>query len=369
MKTETTKKIKILSFFAGIGFLDLGFSRSGFDVAFVNEANPDFLDAYKFARRGEREPVYGYSTESAEVFLDEDIWHKQFPCFRENDVWGIIGGPPCPDFSCAGKNAGCDGKNGILTKVYFDLICKHRPSFFVFENVKGLYRTQKHRLFYDEQKERLKQAGYVVFDSIENALCYGVPQNRDRLILVGFRASDYKRTVTFDFQHVRKYDLNEVSRVTWPKTSSFSEKRCFLEPQGIIRDLTVEYWFKKNNVAQHPNQKDFFQPQKMERFVGIREGDVSRKSFKRLHRWRYAPTSAYGNNEVHLHPYRRRRISVAEALAIQSIPSNFVVKHDLSLSSKFKMVGNGVPFLLAEGVARNLYFTISTYLLRGKKYA
>ncbi|MBE9201384.1 DNA cytosine methyltransferase [Nodularia sp. LEGE 06071] len=56
------------------------------------------------------------------------------------------------------------------------------------------------------------------------------------------------------------------------------------------------------------------------RFTAIDEGDVSNKSFKRPHRWRYSPTACYGNNEVHLHPYQVRRISVAEALAIQSLP-------------------------------------------------
>ena len=86
----------------------------------------------------------------------------------------------------------------------------------------------------------------------------------------------------------------------------------------------------------------------------IQEGDTSRKSFKRLHRWKYSPTAAYGNNEVHLHPYRTRRLSVAEAMAIQSLPGWFELPPDVCLSAKFKMVGNGVPYLMALGIARKI---------------
>ena len=86
----------------------------------------------------------------------------------------------------------------------------------------------------------------------------------------------------------------------------------------------------------------------------IDEGDDSKKSYKRLHRWRYSPTVAYGNNEVHLHPYSTRRLSVAEAMAIQSLPAWFELPNDVSLSAKFKMVGNGVPYLMALEIATKI---------------
>jgi len=85
------------------------------------------------------------------------------------------------------------------------------------------------------------------------------------------------------------------------------------------------------------------------------EGDVSRKCYKRLHRWRYSPTAAYGNNEVHLHPYHARRLSAAEALAIQSLPENFVLPPDMTLTAMFKTIGNGVPYMLSSGIARTIH--------------
>ena len=99
---------------------------------------------------------------------------------------------------------------------------------------------------------------------------------------------------------------------------------------------------------------DYFEPRSTTRFNTIQEGDVSKKSFKRLHRWRYSPTAAYGNNEVHLHPYKARRISVSEALAIQSLPKEFVLPKTLSKSEMFKTIGNGVPYLMSKAIAHSI---------------
>jgi DNA (cytosine-5)-methyltransferase 1 len=115
----------------------------------------------------------------------------------------------------------------------------------------------------------------------------------------------------------------------------------------------VNYWFKKNKVEAHPNAVNYFKPRAgLSKFQVIAEGDDSKKSFKRLHRARYSPTVCYGNNEVHLHPCLPRRISVAEALALQSMPSSFVLPPDMTLSAMFKTIGNGVPYLLGTGVAQ-----------------
>ncbi len=82
--------------------------------------------------------------------------------------------------------------------------------------------------------------------------------------------------------------------------------------------------------------------------------DDSKKSYKRLHRWRYSPTAAYGNNEVHLHPYKARRLSISEALAIQSLPKKYELPQDITLSNAFKTVGNGVPYLAAKALAQTI---------------
>lgn len=359
--------VEVLSFFSGLGFLDLGFENAGFNIAFVNEHDKRFLRAYQYARRNSKHiPTYGYSEKDVRDYLSDDLWKKTFPGYdnRENKLIGFIGGPPCPDFSAAGKNIGEKGKNGQLTFVYVKLITKYRPDFFVLENVKGLVQTKKHKEFFERMKRKLYRAGYSLSDSLENALEYGVPQYRDRLVLVGLLRNRFGKHLDFQIGQHRQYTMEEIQRINWPKTAPFKENGLLCKPKGIIDELTVEHWFTRNDVQHHPNANDVFAVKSLQKFTSIPEGDSGGKSFKRLHRWRYSPTAAYGNNEVHLHPYLTRRISVAEALAIQSLPANFSLPPNLPLSAKFKMVGNGVPYLLSLGIARDISEWISRFLHR-----
>jgi DNA (cytosine-5)-methyltransferase 1 len=112
-----------------------------------------------------------------------------------------------------------------------------------------------------------------------------------------------------------------------------------------------------------PNADEFF-PLKTneEKLNKIREGETNRPSFKRLHRFRYSPTTCYGNNEVHLHPYKNRRISVREALRIQGVPDTYILPESISKTKKFKMIGNGVPVPMAKAVAENLKLFLNSVL-------
>ena len=363
----------IFSFFSGSGFLDLGFEMSGFDVRFVNEFHKPFLEAYKYSRKVMKlpEPKYGHFLGSIEDFvtgekaqeLNELVDHA-----KTDSLVGFIGGPPCPDFSVAGKNKGSEGENGKLSRVYIDAVIENKPDFFLFENVKGLWRTAKHRAFYDDMKVRLEKEGYILTDRLINCIEYGVPQDRDRILLFGIHKSragvisSLELDKAFNWEHNIRFKRDVVlNKDMWPKHQAYGEDMARKRPLSLkdYQELTVEYWFKKNNVYKHPNSAHAFKPKAgLSKFQSILEGDDSKKSFKRLHRHRYSPTAAYGNNEVHLHPYKSRRLSAAEALAIQSLPKEFCFPPTMTLSNMFKTIGNGVPYLAAEGLAK----TINTYL-------
>lgn len=359
------KHVEIFSFFSGIGFLDFGFEKSGYEIVFVNEYNDDFLKAYKYARNimHIQTPKYGYYNNSVDDFLCErkQLLSTFVHQARNNGLVGFIGGPPCPDFSIAGKNEGVAGNNGKLIFSYENIITQNKPDFFVFENVKGLLTTKKHHIEYEKMKERLKNAGYVLIDRLNNALEYGVPQDRERIILIGVLSKMIDEDITVaqvqlinTFDWGQRYSIEKVKAIRWPTLSPYKEASKLPCPPKIIKKLTVEYWFKKNDVLNHENSQDFFIPKSSNRFNTICEGDVSKKSFKRLHRWRYSPTVAYGNNEVHLHPYFSRRLTVAEALALQTLPKSFCVDRTLTKSSMFKTVSNGVPYLMAKSIATQL---------------
>lgn len=361
------KNIKLFSFFSGSGLLDLGFEAAGFQVEFVNEICPSFMDAYKYTRKKLKThlPKYGYFNNNINDFFQKIQDRNKLENYLEDarkdgSLTGFIGGPPCPDFSAAGKNKGRYGTNGKLSSSYIQLISVIKPDFFLFENVKGLWRTAKHREYYKELKEILHIQGYIMTEQLVNAMEYGVPQDRDRVLLFGVHENTLNRIgnkniSSFIWDRYQIYHLDEIKNIEWPGMEEFHTDIMTPCPQAVLEDLTVEHWFRKNDVINHPNGSDYFVPRTgLAKMQMIQEGDVSRKSYKRLHRWRYSPTAAYGNNEVHLHPYKARRLSVAEAMAVQSLPKEFELPPDMTLTDKFKTIGNGVPFLLANGIAKTI---------------
>ena len=365
--------MNIFSFFAGAGFLDLGFELQGdYNIVFVNEFHEAFDRIYRYARQnmGLQEPKYGHHIEDITEYIDGEHgdrlqrlidWVEES---KEEELTGFIGGPPCPDFSVAGKNRGRDGENGKLSGTYAQLICTALPDFFLFENVKGLYRTARHRQFFEELKQQFRAHGYSLTEQLVNSLEFGAAQDRDRIILIGFHQDAVNRLhlqadngvlMNFPWEAHKRYNLKEIKNLPWPNKSPYQENTPMLMPNGIIEDLTIQHWWTENDVTHHPNANMYFQPRAgIVRFRTKEEGDVEKKFYKRLDRWRYSPTAAYVNNEVHIHPFLPRRISVAESLAIQSLPANFILPQDVSLTDAFKTVGNGVPFVLANGIANSI---------------
>lgn len=364
-------KVGIFSFFTGAGFLDLGFENAGFKPYLANEIDPHFASVYRYSREQMKLPLPTYGLQEGDVcsYLDDeakakDLKSKVGEAKKEMAFVGFVGGPPCPDFSVANANAkGEDGKRGQLTRVYVDIICEQKPDFFVLENVKGLISTAKHREFFQRMIAQLQSNGYATTYRLINALEYGAAQDRQRIILMGVKRTlckgrfDKKTNELQDFpwDEFIKYPMDMVSKSPWPRTDAFVEDGNREMPPGVIEELTVQHWFKKNDVEHHPNGMDFFVPRAgLAKMKIYDEGDDSKKCYKRVHRWRYSPTACYGNNEVHLHPYKARRLSVAETLAIQSLPKDFALPQEIPLSAKFKTIGNGVPYVAANGVAQTL---------------
>ena len=379
MSTQSRPKPAVISFFAGSGLLDLAFEDEGYEVVGVNEFYAPFAKAYQYARRQMGHPVSSGSVQvcSVEAFLErppgagDDVGDMELdPATREDGArrraWlrdtmssaraggrtvGFVGGPPCPDFSVGGKNRGEAGDNGRLSQSYVDAICLYQPDWFLFENVKGLYRTAKHKAFFARLKTQLRAEGYTLSEALLNSLEFGAPQDRDRIFLFGVRGATSDPAVAWERKS--ESDARASFKHPWPGTDAFGG--AAERPADVPEALTVAHWFARNDVASHPNAQHYFTPRAgLAKFKVIAEGDDSRKSYKRLHRHRYSPTVAYGNNEVHLHPTEPRRLSAAEALALQSLPKEFTLPPDMTLSAMFKTIGNGVPYLMGRGVARSI---------------
>lgn len=389
--------LPILSFFTGLGLLDLGFHQAGFVSVWHNECFMDYVRGFEFgmATLGiTGSAAFVQNTQSVVDIGPNQILQEAFGVNGKPELLGMIGGPPCPDFSVGGKNRGHEGDHGRLSQTYISRVLEIQPSYFLFENVPGLLRTAKHREFLKQLIEQLSPH-YHLDLKIVNALEYGVPQDRERLIMVGLNYSwlrRYGRKVDKNqypqmlIEHARKNSKEEYEhgmikhwmpwnkfriypnakrKYSWPGTDKFGENPpC---PPDLPVLLTVGPLIcDRERIASLPNGTEGFKPYSI-RFSTVAEGDVSKKCFKRLHRWRYSPAAAYGNNEVHLHPTEPRRLTVREAMQIQTVPEAFALPPDITLSSKFKTIGNAVPVKLAEAMALSLKDVINA-VIRGAEY-
>jgi DNA (cytosine-5)-methyltransferase 1 len=361
--------IPLLSFFSGGGFLDIGFELGGLDVVWSNEVVEAYADMYLSGLTSWRLAT-GSIHAGREVLINRSSIEKlnsrnilkeafgiQYPGF-----FGVIGGPPCQDFSQAGRDLGVGGDRGRWTQVFIDLICELRPSFFVMENVPGLQR-KKHRGYFNEIIQQLEESelGYFTSAKILSALELGVPQDRDRLFVGGFRKDLFLEkgkgeAVLLLGQNGGWFPWPEpkyqgAKDYKWPGTDPFGSETVAI-PEDVPLELTVNE-LVQDDASELPNGKEGFVPYS-KKFKQIAEGDVSGKSFKRLHRYRYSPTVWYGNNEVHLHPWKPRRLTVREALRIQTVPDEYVLPSDYSLTAKFKVISNGVPSMMAKAIAEQL---------------
>ena len=346
-------KTQILSFFSGGGLLDMGFEEAGFEIVFSNEIDEDFAQFYK-------EGMSSWSGEKREVTSIGDIKNVSAGDLIkdiENKRFGIIGGPPCQDFSIRGAKNGFEGMRGTLTYHYYECIMDIQPDFFLMENVPGLVLLKKTKDDFNSILDLFREE-YLISCAKLNALHYGVPQNRERLFVFGVRKSLVENTSLHVLNDswfnwpVPIYPKAETS-YKWgePKAKELQSKpeELPLPPSELcVGDLLI------SNKDEIPNANEFFNLKKLSKIKIIEEGDTYRPSFKRLHRKKYSPTVCYGNNEVHLHPVHNRRLSVREALRIQGVPDSYVLSTPGKLSKKFKMIGNGVPVQLAYQIALSI---------------
>lgn len=365
------KRIPIISFFSGGGFMDMGFINAGFDVVFANEFDKIFADLHDegmstWSKGHKKKFCTISSTESLSDLSPEYILKSAFPK-GVPELWGIIGGPPCQDFTMNGKGEGFKGTRGKMTHVFLERIMKMKPAFFVMENVAGLLMRKEPKRILDTLLVKLISENYYIDRATLNALDYGVPQYRKRVFVVGLRKNIFQVQSNRDssIDDIRNYCFSwpqpkysdAALRYNWPNMVPFGQENV-LKPKGVPYSLCIEKCV--DGAEALPNGNEYFAFTKDEESrKRIFEGDTKRRSFKRLHRYRYSPTTCFGNNEVFLHPYKNRRLTVREALRIQSVDDKYVWGAE-RLSAKFKIIGNGVPVLLAEAVAQVLYKTIQS---------
>lgn len=361
MNSHHENKIPILSFYSGGGFMDMGFEKAGFEIVWTNEVDQVFAKLHAAGitswrkARGNGIKAEIFNTKSITEISSEKIIEEAFPGGKPDD-FGIIGGPPCQDFTINGNLKGFKGERGKLTFVFFDRILELRPTFFVMENVTGLTKSNSTKEHLKKLIRRVEKEYYVDHKTL-NALDFGVPQFRERVFFIGIRKDKLHDEIVntslgewFIFPVNKKYN-GAATNYKWATAIEYGKK--LTKPIDLPLELCVESCLVPTAEMENvPNAAEYFNLYvEQQELKKIAEGETNRPSFKRLHRFRYSPTACYGNNEVHLHPYKHRRLSVRETLRIQGVEDSYVLPPELPLTKKFKMIGNGVPVPLAEAVA------------------
>lgn len=373
MSKDNKHKIPILSFFSGGGFLDMGFEQAGFHVIWTNEIDEVFAKLHaagmtswrKSNGNGAKAEIF--NTKSIKEIKSSEIIQEAFPKGKPK-IFGIIGGPPCQDFSINGSRKGFEGERGKLTIIYFDKISELKPTFFVMENVIGLTKKKETKEYFQTIIKGIEKEYFVDHEKL-NSLNFGVPQHRERVFFIGIRKNYLNENIIeqtpfnkwFPFPINKKY-YGAATKYNWGQRIEFGKTP--IRPVDLPIELCVESCLiPDNKLDEIPNANEFFRLHKpIEELDLIAEGETNRPSFKRLHRFKYSPTTCYGNNEVHLHPYQHRRLSVRETLRIQGAPDEYVLPKELPLSKKFKMIGNGVPVPMAKAIA----IALKKYLKKNK---
>ena len=315
--------IPVVSLFSGAGGLDYGFGQAGFETVLAIDRDRAATATFnanfggEVARTGDLSAV-----PPATVFK----WLKD----RNAEPRGIIGGPPCQGFSIGNTKASPDDPRNQLPFRYCEILetlnDKFGIEFFVFENVLGL-RAPKHRTRLAEIIARFEQAGFRVMQGEVNAVRFGVPQNRRRLFLVGFNQS-FHPNVEF----------------VWP--SGTDEVRTVRSAiSGLPQPAYRMAGLRPEEIEHHPNH--WTSPPCSAKFKSQDFGDG--RSFRRLDWDEPSWTVAYGNREIHIHPNGQRRLSVFEAMLLQSFPKKFVMTGNFC--EQVTQVSNAVPPRVARAIA------------------
>ena len=163
--------LDIISLFSGCGGLDLGFRLAGFNAVWANEYDKSIWDTYNFNH--------------PETILDRrDI--RKIKSDEIPNCIGIIGGPPCQSWSAAGAKRGIDDSRGQLFWEYIRIVRDKQPLFFLAENVSGILAPRNKDAF-TYILSQFEDIGYRVSYKLLNAKNFGVPQDRQRVIVVGYR--------------------------------------------------------------------------------------------------------------------------------------------------------------------------------------
>lgn len=359
----------MIDLFAGCGGLSLGLEHAGFKVVFANEINPICANTYKLNIDIDENSVRVCD-------IDDLLKEIETENIKFGDIDLVSGGPPCQGFSMANRQRIIDDPRNILYKSYLKFLEIVAPKFFIMENVKGMANKideifdDFHRVLGDE---------YDISYRVLNAKNYGIPQNRERLFIIGNRINVNSDNIFKNIEN-GKYDsyvLKDAISDLPPlginrfknKTSIENDEVGYAERTYVYP--TSEYYNYINNgkhigcVYNHKNrynnQRDIniytLLPQGANSLHESISDIMPYKSRNHIFKDKYyklkmdevcktITSHMKFDCNMYIHPTQPRGLSAREAARIQSFPDDFIFTGPQN--SWYLQIGNAVPVKLAE---------------------
>lgn len=302
--------MKIISLFSGAGGLDLGLIQAGNKVIWANDIDKDAVATYK-------ENIGNH-------IICDDIRNIDVSTLPDADV--VVGGFPCQGFSQANRLRTLDDDRNQLYRFFYNTIKIKQPKFFIAENVKGILSLGKGEAIKQIVSD-FEAAGYITSVNLVNMANYGVPQTRQRVLILG-----------------QRIDLGEKFLFKFPELTHSKNGKL---PQWVSIREAIDHFpdpDKENSILNHT-----YSAYKVEyrNFTGHRKTDPDKPS----------PTIlARGNGKGGVcaipHYNGKRRLTIRESASVQTFPENF---HFVgTMNSCYRQIGNAVPVLFAKKLGDEL---------------
>lgn len=373
--------MRIVSFFSGAGGMDLGFLLAGHDIIWANDFDKDAVDTYN-ANIGEFSGHRAICGDIVELLdTDKENINRIIP---DCDI--IIGGFPCQGFTIANLNRSMKDERNYLYLQLLKAISVKQPPYFLLENVKGLENIDNGkvlpRILRDLRNAGTKKSkffegegvGYTVSYNVLNAYNYGVPESRERVIILGIRndianISPVNNFILKDVKPNKKYKTLNIPITHNDSSAEKEEFKPFEKINNAYRSwkCNEDVNLNVNNIYKLTTIRDAiedlplnYDSEESKNYLN-HEGSKCKVTIKnrmgnRATNWdKYAPTimgrgSGTGGPLIPPHPEQHRRLSVREVARIQTFPDDF--KFSGSVSAGYRQIGNAVPVLMAYNIGK-----------------
>lgn len=349
----------VISFFSGAMGLDIGLEKAGLNVVIGQDFEPSCVETMR---------ANGHNVLCGDIRKINPETLLKLTGLHVGEPFMVCGGPPCQPFSTAGKRLGINDPRGSLFMDFIRMIDYIRPRFFVMENVKGIVSSPlKHVSVKEREKDDPEQQlgtvldvilsefdklGYKTVYGVLDAVNYGVPQFRERFVLIGSRDNeDIFLPMPTHFQ------MHQNSEYRW-KTVGEVIKDLENNP-GEYTSLSGERKKYIHMVPEGGNWRDL-----PEEIIPVAMGGAYQSGggkvgfYRRLSYNQPAPTittSPAQKATMLCHPTQDRPLSIKEYARIQQFPDDWIFKG--TLSAKYRQIGNAVPVGLAEAIGRAIIST------------